>query len=95
MHSVRISKLESDVIASRQFHKCANKPCTKNLGLTGYACPIWKQHGINKGSFDEAGYHIAYFNKIDVSDVPNKSELNYFRAELKKNENNTIDVFVS
>lgn len=54
-----LSNKQQELVAGRQFFKCANKPGSKLNGLENYECPLWqtKKKEI-RGSFDESGYVI-------------------------------------
>lgn len=60
----KLSTIEKESIAGKQYYKCANKPESNLKGLENYQCPLWKNANTDtKGSFDESGYKIDHVTK--------------------------------
>lgn len=61
-----LSHAQKNLIAGRQFFKCANKPNSNLKGLCNYECPLWKNND-NNGSFDKSGYEIDHIIEFCIS----------------------------
>lgn len=65
----------NELVAGRQYYKCANRPETILRGLKDYQCPLWQiSNQSHRGCFDQSGYkidHVYEFCKNYDRDINN------------------------
>ena len=72
---VKVSESTDDLIAGRQWFRCANSPGSNLYSLKGYLCPLWRIETDEKGRFDEAGYDIDYIGEFSLIDGDESHDL--------------------